>query len=103
MPQSRRAFTLIEVLVVTVMAAAIMTALVVSIGGTRDRSRDLQRTGHRDPVIGNPPGFQFPDRTPNQLVGEILIEIGIDNQHSRHGLGSSCSGCVERRAMMVRP
>ena len=43
MSQARRAFTLIEVLVVTVMAAAIMTVLVVSIGGTRDRTFNLVR------------------------------------------------------------
>lgn len=43
MPHARRAFTLIEVLVVTVMAAAIMTILVVSIGGTRDRTFNLVR------------------------------------------------------------
>jgi prepilin-type N-terminal cleavage/methylation domain-containing protein len=70
MPQSRRAFTLIEVLVVTVMAAAIMTALVVSIGGTRDRTFNLVRDQVADLLLTYALRAEFSD-----------VPIGIEVDH----------------------
>ena len=39
----RRGFTLIEVIVVTVIAASLATVLIIRLGGTRDRSFNLLR------------------------------------------------------------
>ena len=65
----RRGFTLIEVIVVTVIAASLAVVLVVRLGGTRDRSFDLIRDRVADLLLTYALRAEFADAP---------IGIGLD-------------------------
>ena len=74
--QSRRAFTLIEVIVVTTIAVSIMTVLIVSLGGTRERSFNLARDRVADLLLAYALRAEFSD-------DPIGIELRLEDNSLR--------------------
>ena len=74
MRSTRRGFTLIEVIAVTVIAAALATVLIVRLGGTRDRSFDLVRDRVADLLLTYALRAEFADAP---------IGIGMDLERHR--------------------
>jgi len=91
MPHARRAFTLIEVLVVTVMAAVIMTVLVVSIGGTRDRTFNLVRDQIADLLLTYALRAEFAE-----------VPIGIELDHDLGQLRLVRRVAIDERPTWIR-
>lgn len=74
MHATRKGFTLIEVIAVTVIAAALATVLIVRLGGTRDRSFDLVRDRVADLLLTYALRAEFADAP---------IGIGMDLEQHR--------------------
>jgi type II secretory pathway pseudopilin PulG len=74
--QRRRAFTLIEVIVVTTIAVAISAVLVVSLGGTRERSFNLTRDRVADLLLAYALRAEFSD-------DPIGIELRLEDNSLR--------------------
>ena len=45
------------------------------------RKRDLERARHGDPLILDAAAFKLVDRAAGELIGDVLVEAGLDDQH----------------------
>ena len=45
------------------------------------RQRDLQRARHGEPLIGHVVGFKLVDGAAGELIGDVLVEAGLDDEN----------------------
>src|SRR5512135_2712705 len=45
-----------------------------------ERERDLERSRHRNPLIGDALSIELVDRAAGELVGDVLIEARLDDE-----------------------